>query len=283
MLLDAACCRSKALYIRGMRAVFAFAALLLFATPASADRFALTYEGFGLGFVPVGGVTVDADVTDESYDISASLQSRGILNLFERTNIEARSSGLISAGGVSWQRYDLDHRYSRKRRVIAMTADPSGAIISQIEPDYRTWGDPAATEQQRRASRDPLSNVVAMAIDVGRSRRCEGSYPTFDGRFHYLLQLSDGDIDDYEGGGFEGEVLKCSLTYIAVSGFNRRDRGRRRLPEGQIWFALMPDTTFAPPVRISTPLSAGGATIRLASWRRARVDVQYTSDTPTQP
>jgi hypothetical protein len=32
-------------------------------------------------------------------------------------------------------------------------------------------------------------------------------------------------------------------------------------------------------VRISTPLSAGGATIRLASFRRARVDVQYTSDT----
>jgi hypothetical protein len=266
-----------------MRALFAFAALLLFATPASADRFALTYDGFGLGFVPVGGVEVDADVTDESYDISASLQSRGILNLFERTNIQASSSGLIDSSGVRWRQYNLDHHYSRKRRVIAMTADGDGVIISQIEPIYRTWGDPAATEEQRRASRDPLSNVVAMAIDVGRSRRCEGTYPTFDGRFHYLLQLSGGDIDDYEGGGYEGDVLKCSLAYIAVSGFNQRDQGRRRIPEGQIWFALMPDTTFAPPVRISTPLSAGGATIRLASFRRARVDVEYTSDTPATP
>jgi hypothetical protein len=44
-----------------------------------------------------------------------------------------------------------------------------------------------------------------------------------------------------------------------------------------VWFALMPDTRFAPPVRISTPLSAGGAMIRLESFRRARVDVQYTS------
>jgi len=70
-----------------MRALLAFAALLLFATPAAADRFALTYDGLGLGFVPVGGVTVDADVSEDSYDISASLQSRGILNLFERTNI----------------------------------------------------------------------------------------------------------------------------------------------------------------------------------------------------
>ncbi|MBX3430896.1 MAG: DUF3108 domain-containing protein [Hyphomonadaceae bacterium] len=266
-----------------MRALIVLAALWCFATPALADRFALTYDGFGLGFVPVGGVTVDADVSDDSYDISASLESRGIFNLFERTNIQASSSGLINAAGVHWHHYNLDHHYSRKRRIIDMTAGENGVITSVIEPDYRTWGDPAATEEQRRASRDPLSNVVAMAIDVGRSRRCEGTYPTFDGRFHYLLQLSDGDIDDYDGGGYEGEVLKCKLAYVAVSGFNPRDAGRRRIPEGQIWFALMPDTTFAPPVRISTPLSAGGATIRLASFRRAHVDVQYTSDTSPTP
>jgi Protein of unknown function (DUF3108) len=266
-----------------MRPVFAFAFLLLLATPASADRFALTYNGYGLGFVPVGGVTVDADVSEDSYEISATLQSRGIFNLFERTNIQANSSGLIQDGFVRWQRYALDHHYSRKRRTINMQADAAGAISSQIEPIYRTWGDPAATEEQRRSSRDPLSNVVAMAIDVGRSRRCEGTYPTFDGRFHYLLQLTGGDIDTYEGGSYEGDVLKCSLAYIAVSGFNPRDAGRRRIPEGQIWFALMPDSTFAPPVRISTPLSAGGATIRLASFRRASVDVEYTSDTATAP
>jgi hypothetical protein len=262
-----------------MRALIALAALILFATPARADRFALTYDGFGLGFVPVGGVTVDIDVAEDSYDISASVQSRGILNLFERTNIEAASSGLILDGAVRWRRYDLDHRYSRKRRTISMQANAEGAITSEIEPIYRTWGEPAATEEERRMSRDPLSNVVAMAIDVGRSRRCEGTYPTFDGRFHYLLQLGDGDIDPYDGGGYEGEVLKCSLAYVAVSGFNQRDAGRRRIPQGQIWFALMPETTFAPPVRISTPLSAGGATIRLASFRRASVDVQYTAAT----
>ncbi len=275
--------RGLSLQSAHMRVLLALAALAFLATPASADRFALTYDGFGLGFVPVGGVTVDADVTDESYDISATVISRGILNLFERTDIDANASGTINGNGVHWQRYDLDHRYSRKRRTISMQADEAGSISSQIDPIYRTWGDPAATEEQRRASRDPLSNVVAMAIDVGRSHRCEGTYPTFDGRFHYLLQLSGGDIDAYEGGGFEGDVLKCALTYVAVSGFNQRDQGRRRIPEGQVWFALMPDTTFAPPVRISTPLSAGGATIRLASFRRARVDVQYSSDTPTSP
>jgi hypothetical protein len=75
-------------------------------------------------------------------------------------------------------------------------------------------------------------------------------------------------------------VLKCSLAYIAVAGFQPRDAGRRRIPHGEVWFALMPDTGFAPPVRISTPLSAGGAVIRLESFRRVRVDVQLTATQP---
>lgn len=261
-----------------MRAlILALAALALSAGPAAADRFSLTYDGVGLGFVPLGGVTVDAEITDERYDITATLQSRGLLNLFERTNLTAQSSGLIQNGAVRWQRYDLDHRYSRKRRVINMIAGEGGVITSTIEPNYRLWGEPAATDEQRRRSRDPLSSVVAMSIDVGQSRRCSGAYPTFDGRFHYLLELAGGEIDDFDDAGYEGDVLKCSLAYVAVSGFERRDSGRRRIPHGEVWFALMPDTTFAPVVRIATPMSAGGATIRLASFRRARVDVQFTS------
>lgn len=255
-------------------ALLALATLFAFAAPAAADRFSLTYDGVGLGVVPLGGVTVDADVSSDSYSIRATLRSRGLMNLFERTNLEASASGVIQNGAVLWRRYDLDHRYSRKRRVIAMHVGEDGAIVAQIEPNYRLWGEPPTSDQQRRRSRDPLSTLVAMAIDVGQSRRCSGSYPTFDGRFHYLLELGGGDIDRFRGGGFEGQVLKCSLAYIAVAGFEQRDRGRRRIPRGQVWFALMPDTSFAPPVRISTPMSAGGAVIRLDSFRRAQVSVE---------
>lgn len=255
-------------------ALLALAALFAFAPLAAADRFSLTYDGVGLGVVPLGGVTVDADVSSDSYAIRATLRSRGLLNLFERTNLEASASGVIQNGAVYWRRYDLDHRYSRKRRIIAMQVGEDGAVISQIEPNYRLWGEPPASDEQRRRSRDPLSTLVAMAIDVGRTHRCAGSYPTFDGRFHYLLELGGGDIDRFRGGGFEGHVLKCSLAYVAVAGFERRDRGRRRIPRGQVWFALMPDTNFAPPVRISTPMSAGGAVIRLDSFRRAQVTVE---------
>jgi len=260
--------------------LLALAALIATAAPAAADRFWLEYEGFGLGLVPLGGIAVDADVDNEQYRVTATLQSRGLLNLFERTHLVATSQGVIQRGDVRWARYDLDHRYSRKRRVINMTRGDDGAIVAAIEPNYRLWGEPPVSEEQRRRSRDPLSTMVAMAVDVGQTRRCSGVYPTFDGRFHYLMELAGGEIDQFNDAGYEGEVLKCSLAYIAVAGFEARDAGRRRIPHGEVWFALMPNTHFAPPVRITTPLSAGGAVIRLGSYRRARVDVQLTATQP---
>lgn len=264
-----------------MRVLFAaIAALFITAAPAAADRFWLEYDGVGLGLVPLGGIRVDASVDAEQYSVTATLESRGLLNLFEPTHLVATSQGLIQGGDVRWQRYDLDHRYSRKRRLINMRVGEAGAVDAEITPNYRLWGDPPATEEQRRRSRDPLSTMVAMAVDVGQSRRCSGVYPTFDGRFHYLMELAGGEIRDFDNAGYEGEVLVCSLAYIAVAGFEQRDAGRRRIPHGEVWFALMPDTSFAPPVRISTPLSAGGAIIRLASLRRAQVEVDISASTP---
>lgn len=264
-----------------MRAALLTLLFCAIATPATADRFAMTYDGAGLGFVPLGNLSVDADVSEDSYQVRATLRSGGLLNLFERTNLVAESSGIISNGTVRWRSYLLDHHYSRKHRTISMTAADNGAITSIIEPNYRLWGDPPTSEEQRRRSRDPVSSMVAMSIDVGENRRCSGSYPTFDGRFHYLLELAGGETDRHDGGGYRGPVLKCSLAYVAVAGFEQRDSGRRRVPHGEVWFALVPDSRFAPVVRISTPISAGGAVIRLASFRRAQVELP--GDAATSP
>jgi len=243
------------------------------ASPAAADRFSLTYEGYALGVIGIGEVTLDADIGAETYQVDATLRSSGLMNWFERTNIIASAGGRMHNGAVRWERYDLDHHYAKKRRVVVMRAAEDGAISAEITPNYRLWGEPPASEEQRRRSRDPLSSLMAMAVDVGQTRRCAGAYPTFDGRFHYLLELSGGDVEHMNSGGYDGNVLQCTLGYIALAGYEASDRGRRRIPRGEVWFALPPDSTFAPPVRITTPLSAGGAVIRLAQWRRPVVNV----------
>lgn len=263
-----------------MRALLLALLFCCCAGPAAADRFSLTYKGYALGVISIGEITLDADVSPESYRIDATLRSSGLLNWFEPTHIVASAGGRLANGAVRWQRYDLDHHYSKKHRVIALRAAEDGTVSAEIKPNYRLWGEPPASEAQTRAARDPLSSLMAMAVDVGQTRRCAGAYPTFDGRFYYLLELSGGEIARMDSGGYDGNVLQCTLGYIAVAGYEASDRGRRRIPRGEIWFALPPDSTFAPPVRMTTPLSAGGAVIRLAEWRRPIVAI--TADaTPT--
>jgi hypothetical protein len=195
--------------------------------------------------------------------------------------LHAVSSGLITGDAVRWRSYDLDHHYSHKHRVIEMRAGDDGAVSAAITPNYRIWGNPPASAAQQRGARDPLSTIVAMSVDVGGTRRCAGDYPTFDGRFYYLLELNGGRIDHYNGGGYDGDVLKCDLAYIAVAGFEQRDIGRRRVPHGEVWFALAPHSRFAPPVHISTPLSAGAAVVRMTRWRRVAVEIDdATAATP---
>jgi len=263
--------------VRPMRTLLIALAFCAAAGPAAADRFSLRYEGAAAGFVPLGTITVDANVDDESYEISTTLRSNGLMNLFERTDLDATAQGFITDHGAQWRRYDLDHRYSHKRREIHMLRRDAETIVN-IAPNYRLWGNPRTSDEQIARSRDPLSTLVAMSVDVSQTRRCVGSYPTFDGRFHYLMELSRGEIDHFRGGGYEGDVLKCRLGYVAIAGYEQNDSGRRRIPEGQVWFALDPGATFAPPVRITTPLSAGGVVIRLTSWTRAQVSI-VTPDT----
>lgn len=262
-----------------MRAfLLAFALLVFAASPARAERYVMDYRGAVFGVIGLGDVTLDINVTGDRYFVSSRLRSGGLLALFERTRLTASASGYVTAGGdVSWRSYSLDHHYSGKRRVVEMRRAP-GQLDVQITPNYRLWGEPPASDQQRYDSRDPLSSLVAMSVSVARTRRCDGDFPTFDGRFHYRLELRGGRYQRrYRDGGYDGPILKCTLRYVPVSGFERNDGGRRnRIPRGEIWFALIEDAPFAPPVRAFSPLPIGRAGVSLSQIRQPNVDVAET-------
>ena len=259
-----------------MRSFFtlAFIAVLALATPARADRYALDYEGSWLAVASLGAARLDIAVGEEGYDATAAIHSGGLLRLFERTDLVAASTGAMTQDGVRWRRYDLDHSYSQKRRVTSMRLGDDNAYRALITPNYRIWGTPPASDADKRSSRDPLSSLVAMSTAVARAPRCEGIFPTFDGRFRYDLVLSGGARGNYDGGGYNGPILKCRLRYVPVAGYDTRNENeRRRLPEGDIWFALPPDSLIAPPVRVAMPAPLGHAVISLKKWRRATVTV----------
>ena len=253
--------------------VAALAALLAWGgdDSARADVYLLDFEGRAYGLLGLGRATVRIDYGDSGYTVSASLRSAGLLALFERTTLNASALGDLVEGMPAWRSYVLDHAYSAKRRQIRLTRH-TDRVEAFIEPTYRVWGDPPASASQQLASRDPLSTFVALGAAVGQSRACAGSFPTFDGRFHYRLELSGGRVTRFDDGGFEGQVLRCDLAYVPVAGFEADDGGRDgRIPRGQIWFALVEGDRFAPPVRVSSPLPLGEVAIVLRQLRRGSV------------
>jgi hypothetical protein len=254
------------------------------AAPAAADRFAIEYEGAIYGVLDLGEIYLDLTVDEQTYDVTAKLRSGGLLRLFEPTDLVGQASGAVTDNRLTWSRYDLDHSYSKKRRVTSLRRDENGAVSAQITPTYRLWGDPPASEAQKSESRDPLSSIVAMGVDVANGAGCTGSYPVFDGRHRYDLVLSGGREGQLNRGGFKGRAIKCKLRYVAVAGFNPSEQdSRARVPNGEIWFGLVEGAKVAPMVRALIPTERGRAGISLKRFDRPVITVTPALEPEQQP
>lgn len=244
------------------------ACCLALASPAHAQRYVLDYAGSAWGLIGVGGARLEVDLQDDGdYAATGMVRSGGIAALFLRTQIDVRSAGEIEDGAVQWERYSLDHQYDGVHRYITMRPTPA-SVQANINPTYPDgWGDPPASDAQKRAARDPLASLIAMAADVGATRRCQGDYMTFDGRWLYRLEVRGGEQQEMQSQAYTGPALRCRVRYHPVAGFAPTDQGYRDPPPpGSVWFALLQGEDFAPPVRASMPLPLGTAQLTLRSW-----------------
>lgn len=251
----------------------AIVTIILFAPAARAERYMLDYRGSAFGFLTLGDARMDLGIEDDGYRATAHLQSVGLAALFAPTRFDVASAGLIQNDVVRWREYELNHRYRRYDRAISMHPTDT-SVFADIRPRFASWGNPPATDEQKRNARDPMSSLVAMAVDIGRNKACRGSYLTFDGRYLYTLDLGGGRREEYDDGGYEGDALHCTVRYTAIAGFGADDEDdAESLPVGDIWFALPPHARLAPPVRASIPLPMGRAGLRLTQYRRVEIDI----------
>lgn len=234
---------------------------------AQAETYRLNYEVAVLGAVVLGTASYEVTANPTRYAVRANLRTSGLARMFDQTEINASTLGVVSSGGLAWRRYDLSHAYAGKfRRTRLDRAD--GAVTAQIEPNYRDFGTPPATAAHQNQSYDPLSALFALGRQVAAANACRGSVRVFDGRQHYRLAVSGGAARQYDRGGYRGPAIACQFRYEPIAGFSMTAEERARIPVGEAIFALQPQASFAPLLRLSVPTPLGAGVVELRSFQR---------------
>ncbi len=241
-------------------------ACALFAASAQAETYRLNYNVAVLGVVELGVASFEVTDTPTRYAVRANVRTSGMARMFDQTEINAATSGSVSAQGLAWTRYDLSHAYAGKFRRTRLDR-AAGVVSANIEPSYSNMGAPVANAEHQRASYDPLSALFALGRQVGQARACSGSVLVFDGRQHYRLAVSGGAEGQYNRGGYRGSALTCQFRYQPIAGFNMTEAERARIPTGEAVFAL-DEGSFSAPLRLSVPTPLGAAVVEIREYQR---------------
>ncbi len=247
-----------------MKGLFAAAAVVMamFAPHADAEVFRMQYEARVLGLLTIGEATYEVRFAGGRYEASAGVATAGVAALFDQTQITSASAGALNERGPSWASYTLDHSYANKSRRIELSRDTAG-VHAQINPPFGNMGDVPATPAQQTSSHDPVTALFALGRQVAASGACNGRAFVFDGRQHYRLALGGGTRGTFNGGGYNGPALRCSLRYEPIAGYTDVMEAREA-PLAEVWFGM--PGGFSPLLQLTVPTPLGAAQLDLRRY-----------------
>ena len=205
------------------------------ATPAATETatapippLSLEYHLYASG-LDVVTTTVNLGLTDKSYVINATTNTRGIWKtLVPWSNVITARGGNTPDGTISPELARYDTIWKEKLKIVEMTFDKEHGILAKWTPERHFDERIAPTPEQLRTAMDPLSAVAAV-LAKGEARGCEGKIPAFDGRRLYNLVLHNNGKEVLEKNRysiFAGEATRCEITFEPVAGFPKKEKRR---------------------------------------------------------
>lgn len=199
----------------------------------------LTYDLYA-GGISLGRVGMSAHFQGNDYKAVSTLETRGIVNAFWQSKIEAASNGRLSSGRVQPAVYD-SYSQNRKaeRRQVTLTFGPEGPKSLVSDPPYPESRYPVPETQQKQTL-DPLSAVIFLttAISANDAKPCDAVAPIFDGRRRYDVALSFVKKTNVkmDNGLYTGPVLVCQVHYNQIAGYQQTiiEQGKK-LPAIYAW------------------------------------------------
>ncbi len=226
-------------------------------TPASTLE--LGYDLY-VGGISLGKVAMSARFQGVDYKAISTLETKGIVNAFWQSKIEASSNGSVGDGRVQPSLYDsFSQNRSAPRRHATMTFGPEGPKSMLSDPPYGDNRYPVS-DDLRKKTLDPLSAAVFLTSNANAAsgKPCDAVAPVFDGRRRYDVAFSfvkklDVHMDN---GLYSGPALVCQIHYNQIAGYQQSviDQSKK-FPKMYAWVVAAkssadPKRTFLVPVRV---------------------------------
>jgi hypothetical protein len=194
-----------------------------------------------LAGVNLGKLGLSATLKGNDYSATSWLETRGIVNVFWESRIDADSRGLINAGKMIPEVYNSDYKGAKSTQTVnlAFAGGFPAKLIAIPEYDLNRF---PVTEEQKKDTVDPLSGMVLAisGVTVTSDAPCGTTIPVFDGKRRYDVKFKfrhNVDVDEGKHG-YRGPALECAMEYHQIAGFKPQlDPEDRDMPEIYAWLA----------------------------------------------
>lgn len=221
--------------------------------PASRLTMAMTLYAGG---ITMGHMSLDATLRGSDYHTVSTLQTSGVINAFWQSEIQATSSGKLSAKNFAPALYDSFYTgHAGKKQEVSLSYEADAAPKLFADPVYATTGFEVKPDDTKNTL-DPLSAITFIFSGI-TGAPCTSTAPVFDGRRRYDIETAKvRDVDiKMDNGLYAGKGVECTARYRQIAGFRPRVlKSNESFPVIHAWFVTLPSAvsgrSYTVPVRI---------------------------------
>lgn len=245
------------------------------------EKLGLKYDVYAGGFKALNAeLTMDLD--PKAYDMALKAQTQGMIgNLFPWEATYA-TSGHAENGTPLPSMHTSRSSWKKNEKVTEMQYGPKGTLLkTTTREDNKTKVKKDFEPDMTRDAVDMLTGALQMMQNTGMTDQCAGSFPVFDGKRRFDIELKDDGKDTLaksKYSAFRGEAIRCTVKVKPVAGFKKKDQNRgwlavqnhteERNKPPTIWFAKLEENGPMVPVRMEIASSYGSVVAHLTGAQK---------------
>jgi len=240
-------------------------------------KLGLRYDVYAGGLKALNA-DLELDLTKEAYDIGLKAETDGFIGSMFPWEAQYKTSGHSEDGVLIPSVSTSSSSWRKSVKITEMQYDPKGNLLKTVtQQGEKTTVNTEPKKDLAKDAVDMLTGALLMMQNAKNTEKCEGSFPVFDGKRRFNINLTDDgreNLPKSEYSKFSGDALRCTLKVEPVAGFKPKDKergwmavqshteARKKLPT--IWFARLEENGPVVPVRMEISSEYGAVVAHLS-------------------